>query len=97
MAVCDRAHAEFDHLANGAVQVGTLPKWMRIQGKVAWYVAQGPLSEMSKAWQTFMQKLEAAHPGRLEGPPGDVSVCPPEEHAKDGQRKLLMIIYFPLA
>ena len=41
MAECDEVRRQFDGLANGALQVGELPAWTRVQGKVAWYVFQG--------------------------------------------------------
>ncbi|HKV90818.1 MAG TPA: hypothetical protein VJQ43_06465 [Thermoplasmata archaeon] len=97
MANCEAAHAEYDRLANGALQVGTLPKWMRVQGKVAWYVAQGPYSGLPEAWQKFHHGLGAARAGRPDGPAGDVYVCDPDDHRTDGGRQLLTILYLPIA
>ena len=47
MAECDDMHKAFGPLAGGAIQVGELPDWTRIRGRVAWYVYRGPYSEIS--------------------------------------------------
>lgn len=96
MATCDSAHGQYDRIANGAVQVGTLPDWMRIRGKVAWYVAQGPLATLGDHWQTFHAKVVAAKVGTPHGPPGDVFICDPADHEADGRKRLLTILYMPL-
>lgn len=59
MACCSDVHKQFDKFANGKAQVGELPKWMHVSGKVAWYVHQGPYSELgSKGFSTFGRSLE---------------------------------------
>jgi hypothetical protein len=51
---CTDIHKQYDKFANGTVQVGELPEWMHIKGKVAWCVFQGPYSELeSKGFRTF--------------------------------------------
>lgn len=97
VAICDAAHAQYDRFANGPAQVGTLPAWTRVQGKVVWLVAQGPLDQLSGVWQGFHAKAGAVMTGRPDGPPGEVFVCPPEAHAADHQAKLLTILYLPIA
>jgi hypothetical protein len=47
MTCCSDVHKQFDKFANGKVQAGELPNWMHVSGKVAWYVFQGPYSELS--------------------------------------------------
>ena len=96
MAICDAAHQRFDQLANGELQVGTLPSWTRVQGKVAWFVWRGPLDMLGEAWAFFHRKVRAANPGRPDGPPGEIFLCRPEDHRGDGQSKLLTILYLPL-
>lgn len=96
MRHCEAAHAELDRLADGAVQVGVLPEWTRVQGKAAWFVARGPYSELGKVWETFHYKVEAARGGRPAGPAGDVYACRPEDHADDQQAGLLTILYLPV-
>lgn len=96
MTPCETVHQRYDGIANGAVQVGALPEWMRIRGKVAWYVAQGPLNGLGDHWQTFHQKVAAAKAGTPHGPPGDVFICDPTDHEADGQKRLLTILYVPL-
>lgn len=97
MPLCDGAHRQFDSIANGEVQNGTLPSWTRVQGKVAWWIAKGPLTSLGSAWETFHQKVGQARPGRPDGPPGDVFCCRPEDHASDKQKSLLTILYLPIA
>jgi len=97
MALCDAAHQEFDELANGDLQVGTLPPWTRVHGKVAWVVWRGPLDMLGEAWVFFRRKVRAVNPGMPDAPPGEVFLCRPEDHQGDGQRKLLTILYIPLA
>jgi hypothetical protein len=93
---CADVHKQFDRFANGEVQVGKLPEWMHVNGKVAWYVYQGPYSELgSKGFSEFWRKFRAA---KLEvaGPPGDVYVCSPECHEADKQAKMLTVIWCPV-
>jgi hypothetical protein len=96
-ALCEPAHREWDRLANGPVQVGHLPPWTRIQGRVAWSVWRGPLDMLGEAWVFFHRKVRAANLGRPAGPPGDVFICRPEDHVDDHQASLLTILYLPLA
>ena len=95
MANCDATHKQYDRLANGAVQVGELPPSTRVKGKVAWYVYQGPYTGLGDAWQEFARKRTAAKL-RGQGSPGDVYVCDPMDHEKDGGKKLLTILWAPL-
>jgi hypothetical protein len=84
-------HEQFDEFANGNVQVGELPTWMHVGGKVAWYVYRGPYSELgSKGFSAFWKRFGEA---KLEmaGPPGDVYVCSPDCHKEDKQSKMLTI------
>jgi hypothetical protein len=97
VAICDGAHRALDPLADGEVQVGPLPSWTRVQGRVAWYVHAGPYSEMGRAWETFHRKVAAVRPGVPDGPPGDVYACRPEDHEADHGRQILTILYVPLA
>jgi hypothetical protein len=46
MTCCSDVHKQFDKFADGKVQVGELPKWMHVSGKVAWKVFQGPYNEL---------------------------------------------------
>jgi len=46
MTCCSDVHKQFDKFADGKVQVGELPKWMHVSGKVAWNVFQEPYSEL---------------------------------------------------
>jgi hypothetical protein len=55
MTCCSDVHKQFDKFANGKVQAGELPNWMHVSGKVAWYVFQGPYSELgSKGFSARM-------------------------------------------
>jgi len=46
MTCCTDLHKQYEKFVNGAIQVGELPDWMHVEGKVAWYVYQGPYSEL---------------------------------------------------
>lgn len=96
MAACDRAHRQLDKLANGSLQVGTLPEWTRVQGRAAWFVWRGPHNMLGEAWTFFHRKVRAAEPGPPAGPPGEVFVCRPQDHTSDGEARLLTILYLPL-
>lgn len=96
MATCDEVHRAYDGLANGAVQVGELPSWMHVRGKVAWYVFQGPYAGLSDAWADFMQKALASDIGGVTGPPGDVYVCDPLDHLDELQGTLTTILWAPV-
>jgi len=97
MANCDEAHNQFDRYANGELQVGVLPSWTRVQGKVAWFDWRGPLNMLGEAWVFFHRRVRAIAPGQPAGPPGEVFICRPEDHAADQQTKLLTILYLPVA
>ncbi|MFQ5552419.1 MAG: hypothetical protein ACE5EW_01670 [Thermoplasmata archaeon] len=96
MAACEEVHRMYDELAHGAVQAGELPSWMHVQGKVAWYVIQGPYDRLGDAWAEFMQKALASPIGEVAGPPGDVYVCDPLDHLGEEQEKLTTILWVPL-
>jgi len=96
MTACNELHEQYDQYANGKVQVGELPKWMRVSGKVAWYIYQGPYSELgSKGFDEFWKKFGEAHL-QMDGPPGDVYICSPDCHVEDKQTKMLTIIWCPI-
>ncbi len=95
MRLCDLVHRDYDRFANKNVNVGELPPWMHIQGKVVWYVFQGPYSGLSEAWATFHRKVVASKRGEPYGPPGDVFVCDPDEHKADPET-LTTILFMPL-
>jgi hypothetical protein len=94
MALCDGAHARYDQLAAGKIQVGNLPEWTRVQGRVAWSVVKGPYSQLPAAWQSFMRDAPGAsvHPN---GPPGDVYVCNPMDH-QGTEESMLTLLYVPV-
>ncbi len=92
---CADVHKQFDRYANGKVQVGELPAWMHVQGKVAWYVAQGPYAKLSDMWREFMRKTQGSKIVAA-GPPGDVYVCDPDDHVADSQQKLTTIFWAPV-
>ena len=96
MPSCDAIHKEFDRFANAEVQAGELPPWTHVQGRVVWYVYRGSYSGLGKAFQVFMTKASKAFPGKLRGPPGDVYVCPPEEHQGEHEGAMLTILWAPL-
>jgi hypothetical protein len=97
MSLCEGAHRQFDPIANGDIQTGILPSWTRVQGKVAWWVVRGPLSSLGSSWAAFHQKVGESRSGRPDGPPGEIFICRPEDHAADQQQGLLTILYLPLA
>lgn len=96
MKPCEEVHRTYDRLANGEVQVGELPSWMHVQGKVAWYVFQGPYAALSEAWANFMQQALASDVGAVVGPPGDVYVCDPLDHLEEEQATLTTILWAPV-
>ena len=96
MPACDEIHKEFDRYANRDVQGGVLPPWTHVHGRVVWYVYQGPYSKLGEAFRSFMGKASKAFPGKTRGPPGDVYVCPPEEHHGERERTLTTIFWAPL-
>ncbi len=77
--------------------MGELPAYTRVKGRVAWYVYQGPYSEISAmGWDVFWKKFAASN-HKMEGAPGDVYVCSPGCHKEDNQAKMLTILWAPVA
>jgi hypothetical protein len=68
---------------------------MHVTGKVAWYIFQGPYSQLPVGWSDFWSKFEAAKVGPMVGAPGDIYVCHPSEH-KGNEQKLTTIFWAPL-
>ncbi|OLE76416.1 hypothetical protein AUG19_02810 [archaeon 13_1_20CM_2_54_9] len=95
MARCEQVHREYDRFANGKIQTGTLPSSMHVNGKVAWYVFQGPYRGLADAWTKFGKELQAMGPGKFSGPPGDVYACTPADH-KGSEEKLITILWAPM-
>ena len=94
---CDEMHRQFGALANGDVQIGELPAWTRIHGRVAWYVYSGPYSELGeKGWRAFWTKFTTA-PATMGGVPGDLYVCSPDAHVEEGQKDMLTLLFAPVA
>src|SRR3989454_11305198 len=91
---CDVFHKAYDRIANGEIQAGKLPPYMHVEGRVAWYVAQGPYSKLGDMWREFMTKVRTQELPVL-GPPGDIYVCDPQEH-KDAPDTLSTIMWAPL-
>ncbi|MFI5418720.1 MAG: hypothetical protein ACHQ2Y_07500 [Candidatus Lutacidiplasmatales archaeon] len=54
------------------------------------------MSSLGSSWTTFHAKVGQARPGLPDGPPGEVFICRPEDHAADEQKGLLTILYLPL-
>ncbi len=97
MTCCEEEHKAYDTLANREIQVGELPPSSRVQGRVAWYVYQGPYDDLSaKGWDLFWKKF-ATKNLKMEGAPGDVYVCSPGCHKEDKQAKMLTILWAPIA
>ena len=94
MLSCNEFHKTNDRIANGEVQTGKLPPYMHVEGRVAWYVAQGPYSKLGDMWREFMTKVRTQELPVL-GPPGDIYVCDPQEH-KDAPDTLSTIMWAPL-
>lgn len=95
MVSCDEVHRAYDAIANGPVQVGELPDWLHVRGRVAWYVYAGPYRDMGEnGWQTFMRKVQASNL-KPRGPPGDVYVCDPEDHKGDREASMITILWAP--
>src|SRR3989304_7546568 len=79
MGSCAALHRQYDAIANGPVQVGELPDWMNLRGRVIWYVYAGPYKDISEeGWGVFMQKVMSSDM-KPRGTPGDVYVCDPED------------------
>ncbi len=97
MTCCEAAHKAYDAKANRDIQVGELPVSMHVRGRVAWYVFQGPYSDLpEKGWDLFWKKF-ASSDFKMEGAPGDVYVCSPGCHNEDRGAKMLTILWAPIA
>ncbi len=92
VASCDGAHAFFDKTVGAPVQIGMLPDWTRVKGKVAWRVVKGPYSELPRVWAAFPGEAAKVLRGPPDGPAGDVFLCNPQEHSPD---RLLTVVYLP--
>ena len=93
---CDDMHKAFDAKANGTIQIGELPPYAHVNGRVAWYVYQGPYRDISaEGWDVFWRKFATANL-KMEGAPGDVYVCNPGCHKEDKQAKMLTILWAPV-
>jgi hypothetical protein len=96
MSCCEEIHKDYDSKANREIQLGELPPFMHVKGRVAWYVYQGPYEHISsKGWDVFWQKF-AARNVKMEGAPGDVYVCSPSCHKEDRQAKMLTVLWAPI-
>ena len=95
VAHCDEFHRQYDRFANKDVQVGELPDWTHVRGTVAWFVAQGPYAEMQGMWRAFHAKVRTKKL-TVHGPPGDVYVCDPDDHAGERQRTLSTVLWIPV-
>lgn len=94
-AKCAAIHAEYDRLANGPLQLGELPAWMNVRGRVAWSVYQGSYEGLGLAWAAFMHTVGARYGAKMSGPPGDVYVCDPADHTDDTGR-MTTILFAPV-
>jgi hypothetical protein len=95
MANCDAAHKEFDAVVERGIQVGKLPVWTCIEGKVAYRVVKGSYELLAKAWTDFPVQALAAARSAPRGPPGDVYVCSPMDHPRDPSN-MLTVLYLPV-
>jgi len=84
-------------LANGEIQTGILPDWLHVEGRVAWFVFQGPYSGIARAFPLFIEKVQSKFPGKVRGAPGDVYVCSPENHTGALERRLTTVFWVPIA
>ncbi len=97
MTCCEEIHKALGAKANGEIQVGVLPAWTHVTGRVAWYVYQGPYRDLStKGWDVFWRKFATANL-KMEGAPGDVYACSPGCHKEDDQAKMLTLFWAPVA
>ncbi len=97
MTCCESIHKALDAKANGAIQVGELPAWTHVSGRVAWYVYQGTYADMTaNGWEVFWKKFATANL-KMEGAPGDVYACSPGCHKEDRGEKMLTIFWAPVA
>ena len=95
MRSCEHVHQEYDTKSNGKVEVGILPPWMRVNGRVAWYVFQGPYKRLPDGWNEFWKKFGQNSTLKVGGPPGDVYVCMPREH-EGNEDSMITIFWAPL-
>jgi len=80
----EQVHKEYDMKSNGKVEVGVLPSWMRVNGRVAWYVFQGPYTKLPDGWSEFWKKF--GDTSKVAGPPGMCMSAPPQEHKGDEKK-----------
>lgn len=95
MRSCEGAHKNYDKHANGKTQVGSLPSWMHVEGRVAWYVFRDSYQMLPDGWTKFMEKVRSLSNIKLAGPPGDVYVCNPMEHKGD-EKSMITILWIPV-
>jgi len=95
MASCDAAHKALEPLVPKGIQIGTLPGWTCVDGKVAYRVIKGSYDQLPKAWSDFPQQALATARSAPRGPPGDVYVCTPMDHP-DEPGKMLTVLYVPV-
>ncbi len=95
MASCDAAHKVFDSLVKRGIQVGDLPDWTCVGGRVAYRVVQGPYEQLPRAWVDFPSQALGAARSAPRGPPGDVYICTPMDHPDDPS-KMLTVLYIPV-
>ncbi len=97
MTCCTEIHKALDAKANQEIQVGELPAWTHVTGRVAWYVYRGPYSEISaNGWDVFWRKFAVANL-KMEGALGDVYACSPGCHREDRGANMLTIFWAPVA
>ena len=95
MPSCDAAHRALVPLVEKGIQVGTLPEWTCVRGKVAYQVLRGPYELLAAAWAAFPQRALGMARASPRGPPGDVYVCGPMDHPSEPDR-MLTILYVPV-
>src|SRR3989442_2738751 len=76
MPSCDEFHRANDRIANGEVQAGKLPPFMHVEGRVAWYVAQGSYSKLGEMWREVLTKNRAPKIPGVGAPGGNYSFDP---------------------
>jgi len=96
MASCDGAHKLFDPLVEKDIQVGTLPAWTCVAGKVAYRVLRGSYDQLPTAWTEFPRRALQQARAAPRGPPGDVYLCGPMDHPVE-PAKMLTVLYIPVA
>jgi hypothetical protein len=95
MARCDLAHKVFDSQVQKGIQVGKLPDWTCVGGKVVYRVLKGSYEQLPDAWSSFASEAMSVAGSPSRGPPGDVYLCTVMDHPKD-PAKLLTILYVPV-